>query len=82
MNDEKLITTEKIPVWAICYLEYGDATGLEDEEIMEIDNWIDNNCPNGYVMEIVGGMEVSPYFTHCPIFGKACDVYDVNFYLP
>lgn len=82
MDDERLITIEKVPVWAICYLEYGDATGLEEDEVMEIDEWIEDNCPNGFVMEIVGGTDVSPYFTRYPLFGKACDVYDVNFYRP
>lgn len=28
---------EKVPTWALCYLVYGDSTGLTDEEICMID---------------------------------------------
>ena len=30
-----------IPTWAICYLEYGDGSGLEDEDIKKVDEFLD-----------------------------------------
>lgn len=77
-----LITTEKIPSWAIYYLEYGDPTGLTEEDIAMVDDFIDDNFPNGYVMSFTNGLEATTYFTSHPAFGLACDVYDVDFYEP
>lgn len=79
----KLITVEKIPTWAMCYLEYGDPTGLEEEDIFQADGFINENFPRGYVMELqVDGDCVSPYYTSHPAFGLGCEVYDVAFYEP
>lgn len=80
----KYLTTEKIPTWAICYLEYGDPTGLDDDDIMAADAFITDNFPTGYVMEISVDEDncVQPYFTHYPAFGLAGEVYSVNFYEP
>lgn len=49
----KLETTEKVPTWAINYLEYGMEASydLSEEEIQEIDSWIAENFPNGYVCD-------------------------------
>ena len=33
---------EKIPTWNLCYIINGDATGLTDEEIRLIDNWLND----------------------------------------
>lgn len=63
-------TVEKVPTWAIGYMVNGDPTGLWDEEIKEIDEWMEENEVR--VVEPKG----EPYFTRCPLFGKACDVYD------
>lgn len=78
------LTTEKIPTWAICYLEYGDPTGLTDEDIEQVDEFISDNFPHGFVMEIVADEDqcVTPYFASRPAFGGGCEVYDVNFYEP
>lgn len=61
---------EQIPEWAICYIVNGDATGLEDEEIQQIDSWIRNNRATIYPP--IDG----PYFCHYPAWGLASDVYD------
>jgi len=45
----QLITTEQVPTWAIGYLEYGDSTGLTDEEIEAIDEWLNEYFPRGFV---------------------------------
>lgn len=75
-----LLTTEKIPTWALNYLEYGVADGLYDEDIELVDEFI-GQFPRGFVMEAVNDFQ-SPYFTRRPAFGLACDVYDIKFYEP
>ena len=78
----KFVSTENIPMWAICYMEYGDPTGLDEEDIYAIDAWINENFPRGFVMELVGDECVTPSFTSRPAFGQACETYEVNFYEP
>lgn len=73
------VTTEKIPTWAVYYLEYGDPTGMSEEDISQADEFINENFPHGFVMDIV---DHNSYFTYKPAFGLACDVYDVKFYNP
>lgn len=63
-------TVEKVPTWAIGYMVNGDPTGLEDEEIKEIDEWM------GKYKACVVDPKGDSYFTHYPLFGKACEVYD------
>ena len=74
----KYLTTEKIPVWAVYYLEYGDPSGLDDEDIELVDEFISDNFERGFVMDFPTG--ASSYFTSHPAFGKACEVYDIDFY--
>lgn len=63
-------TVEKVPTWAIGYMVNGDPTGLEDDEIKEIDEWMGKN------KAWVTATEGEPYFTHYPLFGKDSEVYD------
>lgn len=65
-------TVEKVPTWAIGYMVNGDPTGLEDDEIKEIDEWM------GKYKACVVEPKGEPYFTHYPLFGKACEVYDCD----
>lgn len=79
----KLIRTEWVNEWALCYLEYGSdgADGLDDEEIAEIDNWVEDNFPRGYVMDVQWDEvnELDP----TPLFGGLADkTIKVNFYEP
>ena len=64
-------TKERVPTWAICYLVNGDPTGLSDEDIKQVKQWLDKT----------GIYEVFPeegdeYFTHYPAFGLPCAVLD------
>lgn len=68
---------EKVPTWALCYLVYGDSTGLTDEEIYMIDKLcqkqrIELVCPITDCVE--GGTQ--PYFTPDPFFGQPTEVED------
>ena len=66
-------TVEAIPSYALPYLINGGPSGLYDEDIQEIDAWMERSgvtevaCPND---------DDQPYFSPRPAFGKACDVYD------
>ena len=66
-------TVEAIPNYALPYLINGDPAGLYDEDIQEIDAWMECSgatevaCPND---------DDQPYFLPRPAFGKACDVCD------
>ncbi len=76
----KLETTEKVPTWAINYLEYGMEASydLSEEEIQEIDSWIAENFPNGYVCDF--HFEDNHFSVH-PLFGgMATDVVTTDFY--
>ena len=74
----QLITTEQVPTWAIGYLEYGDSTGLTDEEIEAIDEWLNEYFPRGFVC--VYHHDAS--FTFHPLWGLPCDAETVDFYEP
>lgn len=77
-----LLTTEKFPTWALCYLYNADATNLNDDEVEMVDNFmatmheLSNGRGVSYEVEDID----NPYFTTCPAFGLACDVVDLNIY--
>lgn len=68
------LTTEKIPVYALSALINGDYSGMEEEDIQNINEWLERSeikeviCPTDE--------EYQPYFTECPAFGLATDVVD------
>ena len=64
-------TKEQIPSWALNYLINGDTNGLDDEEIAEIDNWMEE--AQIYDVCAPKGEE---YFCRYPAFGEPCGVYD------
>lgn len=71
-------TTERIPTWSLCYLINGDATGLTDEEIRMIDNWL-NNWKVQTVSPITDKEgNTQPYFSHHPLFGLSAEVEDCD----
>lgn len=75
---EKNTSMEKIPTWSLCYIINGDATGLTDEEIRMIDNWL-----NDWQVQTVSPItdeegNTQPYFSHCPLFGLPADVEDCD----
>ena len=74
----KLAGTYKIPTYAVCYIEYGDASGLNDDDIQMIDDFVRTNFPKGYIADWKNLDH--PYFSSYPEFGKATDVVDADFY--
>lgn len=62
-----------VPVYALYYIEYGDSTGLNQDDINNIDNWMkENNIVDVYPR--YEGEYLADYFTYYPIFGKGTNV--------
>lgn len=73
----------KIPQYAICAIEYGDFSGLDDEDIDNINEFLECLFPNGFVVDCHSNEpEGEPYFTRCPDFGMSTEVVDADFYEP
>lgn len=69
-----------IPEWAIYALEYGtnEDASLNEEDIEQINAFVDENFPNGYYMVV----DWDSYTSFCPYprFGLATGTYTVDFY--
>ena len=70
--------TFQIPTYAISYIKYGDASGLDDLDVELIDGFIDSNFPKGFVVDWHG--IDAPYFSSNPEFGLPMDVVDADSY--
>ena len=70
----------KIPTAFIGYLEFGDPTGLTDQEVELINAFVESNFSHhGYIVDWVGIDE--PYFSPYPdIGGLGAEVVDADFY--
>lgn len=66
-------STEKILTWSLCYLVNGDSSGLTDEEIKMVDDFVKE-----FNIEIVSPIEENgepqPEFSNYPAFGLATEV--------
>ena len=69
-------TIERIPTWALCYINYGDPTALTDEEIALVDEWQNRNNVADVCTAYTEGEKPQPYFTHNPAFGLPTEVMD------
>ena len=49
-----VIDFEHVPSWALYSLEYGSEgdSGLTEEDIKQIDDFVKDNFPNGYCMSV------------------------------
>jgi hypothetical protein len=68
--------TENIPVYAMSYIHNDDASGLRDEDIQAIDNflrWYYDRAKELNCHVIIGYPDGEGSFTHHPAFGLACD---------
>ena len=64
----RVISRENIPTWALPYLINGDASGLWDDEVKMIDEWIENFPHVGFIdFECADENE---FFSAFPAFGK------------
>ena len=69
------IDTVSLPTYAIVYLEYGDHSGLEADDITAIDNWREEQAK-----QCKGQLHLDysedHYFSTNPEFGLPCDCVD------
>ena len=61
-----------IPAWALGYLINGETSGLDDEDPATAKKW-EESWGRAITVSV---MDETPYFSHSPEFGKACDVED------
>ena len=71
----------KLPDYSVCYLLYDDQSGIDQEDIDNIDRFMEqfyNEAKelNGFVVVEPGDDE--PSFTCYPEFGLACDCFDAT----
>ncbi len=70
---------EKVPTWALCYIINGDATGLTEDDIAQIQDFFDSYRKGGMEIQIVSPHEGNEgYFTHVPAFGLPSEVVDCD----
>ena len=67
-------TTEKIPAYALNALVNGDQTGMSQQDIDQISQWLSDSEIKEVVCPVDDNAE--PYFSFYPAFGKATDVVD------
>lgn len=73
----------KIPEYAICAIEYGDFSGLSNEDENNINEFLERECPNGHIVDWHSDDEDNePYFCSYPEFGLAAMVVDADIYEP
>ena len=64
----------RLPDYAASYLVNGDSSGISEEDIQNIDNWIDSYYEgySGLIWDIEGE---EGSFDSCPPFGLACNTF-------
>lgn len=73
----------QIPSYAVCAIEYGDYSGVDEEDIDNIKKFLDmvyQMCPKGCTFDWDKETLDSPYFCSRPEFGLACDVVELKIY--
>lgn len=75
----RLITTEKIPVWALSPIFNGDPCETDEDQRI-LDEWLSQEWLQGVTFEIVhkNSENYEAYFSYYPAFGLGSDVVDVN----
>lgn len=75
-DEDNMYDSYSIPNYAICAIENGDFSGLENEDIDNINKFLadlDEAIPNGYVFDWDKESLESPYFSSNPKFGLPAD---------
>jgi len=74
----KMVGEYRIPSYALTYLFYGDTDGLTDEDLKNIDGFLNREGLMGAIPSEVE--ESHNEFDTNPAFGLACDTYLIRFY--
>ena len=64
----KDLGTYDIPEWAVNYLENGDMTNLSDEEVKMVDDFVKEQFPDGFIMNV--DWDNGNDFNSYPAFGE------------
>ena len=73
--------TISMPLYAIYYLEYGDMSGLEQEDIETIDTWYRALVEQSGAQYITFEYGDEQFFTNLPEFGLPFDCVDCKIYV-
>lgn len=65
-----------VPSYAICYLVNDDPSGLSDDDIKNINNWVDSMKKEGKCMDVSPISGRDEYFDSTPPFGLPCNSID------
>lgn len=68
--------TFSIPSWAVCAIEYGDYSGLSDDEIRQIEDFFEDFPCDKFTIQ----WGEDEYFSNSPAFGLPCTCIDAEFY--
>lgn len=72
-NEDQFIVS--IPTYALYYLEYGDSSGLSDDDVKNIDEWYEKQQREGKYTNIEPMFD-HQHFVAYPPFGLACECTD------
>lgn len=69
-----------VPQWAVCYIAYGDDSGLTEEDKKMVDTFLDGLTQDGWNIceSPIEGSENS--FCRYPQFGLSCETVDYEIY--
>ena len=73
------IDTINLPTWAVDYLVNGDSSGISEEDIATVDQWLeslDHHCVS-FDFDCDGEI-LGTFFTQYPEFGLACECEQVD----
>lgn len=77
----ELVDTVKFPAYALSYLINGDASGIEDEDVENVDAWLESLSEYGPYQHFTfdyGDYE-EDFYPH-PEFGLACECVELKIY--
>ena len=72
---------EKIPEWALYFMEYGDASGLTDDEVEMVQEFYESYRKDGKSVQYIDPVRdesncFNSYFSRYPAFGLPGNVID------
>lgn len=77
MKTHEKIEGVMIPEWAVCAIEYGDISGMSEEDAILVSDWLDSiERPIG--SDLVFDYESEPQFVWKPEFGLATNCYETT----
>ena len=79
-GNDREYTVEKVPSYAISYLENGEEGNLDDKDIAIIEKWVKEMTDDGYDMTSFEYLEDDAHFSRYPAFGLPTDCIETKIY--